>query len=102
MLKVDLDEKYSIWAGLDNVTLYYESVSNDINPKTGKPIVSKWQTYHATLGQALVRYLDMNLRASQDIKEVSEKIKELENTLLTRFKIVSSDLKSIDIEITDN
>lgn len=79
-MNIQLDENYSIESDAACWTLTYEK-EGDINPKTGKPIVSRDASYHANLKQALVKYLDNSLKPCKDAQDVLKRITELEKTI---------------------
>lgn len=43
-------------------------------------------SYHATLKQSLIRYLDLRLKGSEDVKEVLKRIEEVEG-IIKKLKI---------------
>ena len=93
---IKLNTFYSIKAGNDCVILQYKKVHlNSFNKKTGKSIVTAWQTYHGTIGQALTKFVDCELKASEDIKELAARINTLEKKLLGGFPQNRADLKAL-------
>ncbi|MFA5299663.1 MAG: hypothetical protein WC389_15855 [Lutibacter sp.] len=76
-----LDKNYSIEKDAYNWILRYESIGG-INKKTGKPIVTKNETYHGALKFALFAYLDSVLNPSSDIKELLSAINEAETRII--------------------
>ena len=91
-----LSSFYSLTASNDCITLQFKKVHDAINPRTGKNFVTKWQTYHATLGQALSKFIDCEIKASDDIKEVAQRIQYLESMLLEKFLVNCEGFKKID------
>lgn len=79
-MNIQLDENYSIESDSACWTLTYEK-QGAINPKTGKPIISRDASYHANLKQALVKYLDNSLKPSKDAQDVLSRIVEVEKTI---------------------
>ncbi len=72
-----LDEFYTVESDTACWVLTYEK-EGDINPNTGKPIITRDVSYHANLKQALVKYLDNCLKPSADIQDVKNRIAEVE------------------------
>lgn len=75
-----LDEFYTVEPDTACWVLTYEK-QGDINPKTGKPTISRDVSYHADLKQSLVAYLDKCLEPSTDIQDVIHRISEAENRI---------------------
>ncbi len=75
-----LDEFYTVEPDTACWTLTYEKIG-DINPKTGKPTITRDASYHANLKQALVKYLDNCLKSSADIQDVKNRITEVEQKI---------------------
>lgn len=100
---IKLNNFFSIKAGQDCVILQYKKIHiNSFNKKTGKSIVTAWQTYHATLGQALAKFVDCELKASEDIKELSARINTLEKRLFNDFPQNRDDLKALFGSMCEN
>jgi hypothetical protein len=94
-MEIQIGENYKIKAGMDAVVLYFERETTKPNIKTGKLQKTTWQTYHATLGQALAYLLNNELLEAKDLKEVVEIIERTEKMLLDRFKFTTNDLKTL-------
>ena len=84
MREIILDENYTLVASEYNWILKYEK-EGEISPKTGKPKVSRDETYHKTINQALAAYVDKKLKTgheiSADILAISEQLKQLLNSI---------------------
>ncbi len=78
---IQLDENYRIEEDSVSWNLIYEK-EGEINPDTGKPIMSRDASYHATLKQALVAYLDKSLKGSTDVQGVIDRIAEAEQRIV--------------------
>lgn len=72
-----LDKDFRIEVDSYNYTLVKERITEQINEKTGSPIVSKDQWHYPTLKMALSKYVDEALRASEDSKEILEKLEDI-------------------------
>lgn len=72
-----LDKDFRIEVDSYNYTLVKERITEQINEKTGNPIVSKDQWHYPTLKMALSKYVDEALRASEDSKEILEKLEDI-------------------------
>jgi len=92
---IRIDEHFSLAADTHCVALYYEK-QGDINPETGKHKVSKWETYHANVEQALKKWKDEILKtpayddAVHDFGILIDKIEEVDNKiteLSTKLKL---------------
>lgn len=46
----------------------------DINPDTGKPIMSKKDTWHATMRNALVHYVDESLNPNKPVLDLLDQL----------------------------
>lgn len=75
-----LDEFYTVEKDSRCWILTYEKIGPEINEK-GNPVVSRDETYHANLKQALTYYLDNCLRGSQDAQDVLRRITEAEGRI---------------------
>lgn len=94
-MEIVINENYKIRAGMDSVVLYFEKETTKPNAKTGKLQKTTWQTYHATLGQALTYLLNTELVEAKDLKEVLEIVQRTERMLLVRFPLNSNELKKL-------
>lgn len=95
-----LDEFYTVEPDASCWTLTYAK-SGDINPDTGKPIISRDVSYHANLKQALLKYLDEALKPSTDAQDmvnlicgVEEKVERLVNVTWAELAEVEVDAKA--------
>lgn len=80
-----LDENFRIEPDALNFTLIREE-EGEINPKTGKPTISKGQWYCPTLQSALRAYLressrDLTMEGDNDLKDVLNKLKQIEDAI---------------------
>lgn len=76
-----LDENYRIETNKFQYTLIKEEGTGNINGKTGKETISTDSWYFPTLSLALKKYVNESLKESQSIKEVLEKIDQLNNKI---------------------
>lgn len=77
---IQLDEHYRVEEDSNSWNLVYEKLG-DINPNTGKPIVSSNVSYHANLKQALVCYLNESASGSTELQDVIRHISEAEDRI---------------------
>ena len=75
-----LDEFYTVEDDGNCWTLTYRK-EGDINPKTGKPVISTDASYHMNLKQALVAYLDRCVMGSQTAQDILVRLKEVEQRI---------------------
>lgn len=80
MKKIILDDNYSMACDTDTCTLYYKKVG-EINPDTGKPIVSSNQWYYPNMKVCLKFYLLKSAAESTSISGVLDRINEIENKI---------------------
>lgn len=80
MESIIIDENYRIEADQLNWTLIYEVEKEAIDKKTKLPkmVMSKKQTYHATIKHALKSYCDESLRPNKSVTELIAAINQLE------------------------
>ena len=78
-----IDDHYTIEHDSTCWTLSYEKIG-DINPDTEKPKISKWQTYHISLKQALEAYFDAKLAEGDNVSP--EGIKSLYGAIKTFYE----------------
>lgn len=76
-LVIQLDEHWRIEPDAACWQLRYEK-QGAINKKTNKPSLTKVDSFHATLTQALTVYLDESLKACAFAEDLLARIKELE------------------------
>lgn len=77
---MQLDEFYTVEKDARCWILTYEKIGPEKNDK-GKLVISRDQTYHANLKQALVYYLDNCLKGSTDAQDVINRITEAEKKI---------------------
>jgi len=75
-----LDKNYTIVPDAACWQLIYRK-EGKINQETGKPTISRDQTFHANLSQALHTYIDLELRECSDLKEILDAISALEKKI---------------------
>lgn len=80
-----LDKFYTLEPDTACWVLTYEK-TGDINPKTGKPTISRETSYHANFKQALVAYADKCLEPSTDVQDAIRRVTELEQKIATLNK----------------
>lgn len=77
---IKLDDYYTIESDASCWSLLYEK-QGDINPNTGKPIVSRDASYHANLKQALHKYLDNCLKQPESVQGLMVRLAQVEATI---------------------
>lgn len=82
---IRLDDNYRIEEDSCSWNLIYEK-EGDINPKTGKPIISRDASYHANLKQALTWYLHLSQSGSETLQDAIRAISEAEKRIEKAFK----------------
>lgn len=70
-----IDEFYTLTNDSNGWTLKFEEFTGKLT-KNGNPSKKTHTTYHGTLLQALTRYLDDCLKASESVEEIHQKIEE--------------------------
>ena len=75
-----LDEFYTVIDDGNCWTLAYEK-EGDVNPKTGKPTISRDASYHANLKQALTAYFHKNLAGDRTWQEIIDRMNEIEKRI---------------------
>lgn len=78
--RIVLDDLYTISCDKESCTLYYEK-EKGINDKTNNAIYERSQWYYPNLKLALSNYLLKSASNSSTIKEVLERISEVENKI---------------------
>ena len=83
-----LDENYS--TNFDGIqwVLSYEKVSIEVNPKTGKPTISKNNWYHAKLEDSIKSYIDKKLANNETVEDT-----------IKGLKVLLEEVKSLKIDI---
>lgn len=76
-----IDENWSIEADSACWILSFEK-EGEVNPKTGRPKMTRTQTYHATLASGLRWYLMESLKPSTDAQDVLARITEAEANII--------------------
>lgn len=74
---ITLDDDYSIEMEGINVTLRYEKAEGEVNPKTGKPKITKKTRHYSTIGQALKQYVQFSAEGCNDVREILVKMDEI-------------------------
>ena len=77
-----LDENYRVESDSLSHTLIQEEVTNDINPKTGKPTTINNRWYYPKLGGCLKKYLGETLKKCDTIQSVLNRIDEVEKIII--------------------
>jgi hypothetical protein len=80
-----LDDNYFIKQDAHNVILCYEK-EGDVNPKTGKPMVSKSEWYYNKLEDALNGYLNRAIDANEDVNSVLSELSRAKEVVRSFFK----------------
>lgn len=74
---IRLDDEYTIEPDTACWALHYRK-EGEINPATGKPMLSRDDTYHVNLEMALKAYVDKRLKTdATNVDELLEKLREL-------------------------
>lgn len=82
-----LDENFKIEIDSYNYSLIKEEVTEEINPRTGKPIVSRDQWHYPSLNMALKKYVDEVLRPSKSVEEVLGKLDYIYELIDSKIKL---------------
>jgi len=77
---IKLDDNYSIEGDKYNWTLRFEK-TGDINPKTGKPTVSKDEWYFSKLEQCLSEYANQKSKEAERYTELADLLKAINTTI---------------------
>lgn len=77
---IKLDDNWRIEADSASWNLLYEKVG-DINPDTGKPMVSRDVAYYPTLATAFYGYLDKTMKDTLDESKILDEIKRVEKVI---------------------
>lgn len=80
-----IDDNYTVDKTADCFILRYEK-HGGISKKTGDPIVSKDQTYHISLKDALKSYVNKVVEPSQTSLAVLSQLEQIEDTI-TNLKL---------------
>lgn len=75
-----IDDNYTIESDKYCWVLKYKS-EGEINPNTGKKILSTNETYHPTIKAALKKYMDSKLKDSDTVENVLERLNEVEQII---------------------
>jgi len=75
-----IDDYYTLENDSNCWTLSYREESG-FNKKTGRPIVSQRNTYHMTIKQALMRYIDDQLKDCEQLNEIIKRIDDAEKRI---------------------
>lgn len=68
-----LDDNYTIEQDPHNIILRYEK-EGDINPKTGKPTITKHEYYYKDVQDALKAYINKSIDVNEDVESVLERL----------------------------
>ena len=82
-----LDKDFRIEVDSYNYSLIKEEVTEEINPRTGKLIVSRDQWHYPSLNMALKKYVDEALRPSKSIEEVLGKLGSIYDLIDSKIKL---------------
>ena len=75
-----LDQNYSIENDTHCWILKYKKVG-EINPKTGKTLITKHQTYHGDIGNLLRRYCDNTAKNAKYVGEILDILQQLHDKI---------------------
>ena len=68
-MRIKLDDNWSVESDTSSWNLHYEK-EGEINPKTGKPMMTRNESYHARLVDALKCYLNEVPKSATTIGQV--------------------------------
>jgi hypothetical protein len=85
---IKLDELYTLEMEPSNFVLRYAKPTGEKTEK-GKEIVSKDTWYYPRLSQALKTYINASVKPCEDVKEMYEKLIELE-TKLDKYETIKN------------
>jgi len=77
---IKIDDSFSIVGDNYNWTLLKEE-EGDINPKTGRPTMSKQEWHYPRLTQCLNKYVNESVKVSEDVKELKTLLIKAEQTV---------------------
>jgi len=79
---IKIDDNYTI--EIDSICVYlrYEYVTDLINKKTGKPIITKKHTYHPNIKEALKYYVNDSINYADGILDILKRLDEIEKKIL--------------------
>jgi len=80
-MTIKLDDEFTLESDINNWTLKY-CKEGDINPETGKPTITKWESYHGDLKFALIKYLNSAPKDAGDVLHLMKRINDVENRIL--------------------
>ncbi len=83
--RITLDENWWIESDTASWNLYYRK-EGDINPNTGNPVVSRDASFHATLEQAMLWYLDRSCKGSLSLSEVLSRLEKAEANIIAAIR----------------
>lgn len=82
---IQLDNNYRIETDANNYTLIKEENTGEIHKETGKETISKDQWYFPKLNQCLSKYLNESVKGAESVKELLEKVNEVEAKINKKF-----------------
>jgi hypothetical protein len=87
-----IDSNYTIERDSYNVILkFYEE--GEINPDTGKPVITKVEYYYPSLETALIAYTNKAADYGNDIQTLLDELKTMRNTITSLVRESGSKLK---------
>lgn len=86
--EIKLDEDYRIYRDQYCWALIYEH-KGEINPETGKPRTTIRRTYHGTVKQAGLKYLDEVLTGHESLEKMLKQLEATEKALLTLINLLN-------------
>lgn len=75
-----IDSEYTLESDKYCWVLKYAK-EGDINPDTGKVIISRNETYHPSVKSALKRYMDAKTKDCKRVEDVLNRLNEVEETI---------------------
>lgn len=87
MNKIKIDSKYSIETDGSGCTLVFEENRRRKKKNSGEeePFLYRDQWYYLTVTQCLERYLSLSMENASEVKEVLQRVNEVEGTIKSIF-----------------
>jgi hypothetical protein len=76
-MKWILDDIFTIESDRYSFSLNKKEMTDEINPKTGKPIAHRNMWWYPTIGDCLKKYVEESVKYANDIDEVMHILQEL-------------------------
>lgn len=79
---IPLDDCFTLESDKYAWNLHFRK-EGEVNPDTGKPVITQWVHYHGHIKFALEDYMDAALKPAADVVQLLQKINLVENRILT-------------------